>query len=303
MKPLIRVFPSRTHFTPTDDLAFVGDPPLPGFRPAQAEVHISCTFTWDLAEAERLVAAWSQYYPDVKLGGPAVRVHRGGCFTPGRYIKPGVTFTSRGCNAACKFCLVRRREGKLRELQHFASGHIIQDNNFLQTSPEHQERVFAMLRRQRRGAVFAGGLDKRLITDEFVGQLRTIKVKDVFLAFDNERELPDLYHAYSMLSWVGADRDKAREKLHCYVLLAFDEKDTPEAAEERLRTVWNVGFMPFPMLYQPPGPEKRNYRGTAWQKLASAWRPIRAKRRMAQEANCGKLYQSSIPHKSGGFVK
>jgi hypothetical protein len=27
---MIRVFPRRTKWTPTDELAFVGDPPLPG---------------------------------------------------------------------------------------------------------------------------------------------------------------------------------------------------------------------------------------------------------------------------------
>ena len=280
MKPLIRVFPSQTHFTPADDLAFVGDPPLPGFRPAEAVVHISCTFSWDLAEAERLVAAWSQHYPEVKLGGPAVGVNRGGGFVAGRYVKPGVTFTSRGCNSACPFCLVRRREGHLRELQHFATGNIIQDNNFLQTSREHQERVFAMLRRQRRAAVFAGGLDKRLITGWFVEQLKAIKVADVFLAFDNEGELPLLQAAFDKLSFLG------RERLRCYVLLAFDKDDTPEAAERRLQTVWRVGFMPFPMLYQPPGPEKRNYKGTPWQKLARSWRPAAAKQRMMKEAVC-----------------
>lgn len=274
MKPLIRVFPSRTHFTPTDDLAFVGDPPLPGFRPEQAEVAVSCTFTWDLAEAERLVAAWGQYYPDVKLGGPAVGIHRGGCFVPGRFVKAGVTFTSRGCNSACSFCLVRHREGKLRELRHFATGNIIQDNNFLQTSPDHQERVIAMLRRQRKGAVFAGGLDKYRITDRFIELLQTIKVADVFLAYDNEKELPALQAAAEKLAFLG------RERLRCYVLLAFKDDDTPEAGEHRLRQAWQAGVMPFPMLYQPPGPTKRNYKGTAWQRLASAWRPARAKKRM-----------------------
>jgi len=52
----IRVFPRRTKWTPADDLAFVGDPPLPGFRPAdpQTPVRVSVAFTWDLDEANRL---------------------------------------------------------------------------------------------------------------------------------------------------------------------------------------------------------------------------------------------------------
>lgn len=278
MKPLIRVFPSRTHFTPTDELAFIGDPPLPGFRPGQAEVHVSCTYSWDLAEAERLVLAWGQYYPDVKLGGPAVGIHRGGCFVPGRYIKTGVTFTSRGCNSACPFCLVRRREGKLRELRHFPDGYIIQDNNFLQTSREHQERVFAMLRRQRKGAVFAGGLDKHLITDWFADRLRTIRVAEVFLACDSDSDLIPLAAAYDKLGWLG------REKLRCYVLLNY-KGQTVEEGEYRLQRVWHLGFLPFPMLYQPPNPEKIDYRRTEWSRLVKRWRPAAAKSRMKQEVS------------------
>jgi len=54
---IIRVFPRRTSFTPVDELAFVGDPPLE--RPAADEVHVSCTFTWDRPRAEYLKLACS----------------------------------------------------------------------------------------------------------------------------------------------------------------------------------------------------------------------------------------------------
>lgn len=54
---------------PRDDYSFIGDPPM--IRPYADEVHISCVFTWDKPEAERLRDAWAQYYPVVRLGGPA----------------------------------------------------------------------------------------------------------------------------------------------------------------------------------------------------------------------------------------
>ena len=82
---ILRVFPRRTNATPDDDLAFVGDPPLPAFRPEADEVHVSCTFTWDRHEAERLQHAWTLYYPNVKLGGPAYD-DPGGEFVLGRYV-------------------------------------------------------------------------------------------------------------------------------------------------------------------------------------------------------------------------
>ncbi len=51
---MIRVFPSRTQWTPTDDMAFVGEPPL--FRPPDRHipVRVSVTFTWHKPEAERI---------------------------------------------------------------------------------------------------------------------------------------------------------------------------------------------------------------------------------------------------------
>jgi hypothetical protein len=43
---IARVFPKRTRATPTDDLVFIGPPPLPEFWPACDEVHISCAWSW-----------------------------------------------------------------------------------------------------------------------------------------------------------------------------------------------------------------------------------------------------------------
>lgn len=127
MKKVIRVFPKRTSHTPIDDMAFIGAPPLD--RPEADEVHISCAFTWDQPKAEDLKMAWSQYYPVVKVGGPAYDDPCDG-FTPGQYLKPGITITSRGCNNHCPWCLVPEREGKIRELA-ICPGNKIQDNNLL----------------------------------------------------------------------------------------------------------------------------------------------------------------------------
>lgn len=96
--------------TPRDGLAFVGDPPL--LLPSADEVHISVSFTWDIVEANRLRRAWAQHYKCVKVGGPAWFSSCNG-FTPGLYIKDGITFTSRGCNNHCPWCLVPFSEGKL----------------------------------------------------------------------------------------------------------------------------------------------------------------------------------------------
>jgi len=237
---IIRVFPRRTNFTPTDDMAFVGNPPM--IRPEADEVHISCTFTWDKPRAEYLAQAWGQYYP-VKLGEPAYDDPCNG-FTPGMYIKQGVTFTSRGCDNQCPWCLVPKREGKLRPYKDIADGNILQDNNYLQCNLQHRFKVYQMLMCQH-DIQFTGGLDSRLLTQEDADMIRSLSVRQMFFACDTKYDLKHLIKAKQLMG------DLSRDKLRCYVLLAFNGQTISEAIEH-LENVWNAGFMPFAQLYQPP---------------------------------------------------
>ena len=159
MKKILRVFPRQTAMTPTDAMAMVGEPPGL-FIPDHDEVHVSCTFTWDMERAEWLKYQWEAATDKpVKIGGPA---YGSPCdsFTAGLYVKQGVTFTSRGCNNNCSWCFVPKREGKLKELP-IVAGNIVQDNNFLQCSRAHKDKVFEMLRSLKIRASFRGGVGSR----------------------------------------------------------------------------------------------------------------------------------------------
>lgn len=269
---ILRVFPRHTSFTPTDAYAFVGDPPM--MRPEADEVHVSCAFTWDVERAKRLAAAWGQYYPVVKLGGPAF-ASPAEDFTPGMYLKDGVTFTSRGCNNRCPWCLVSEREGKLRLLNPISPGYIINDNNFLETGHAHMEKVFAMLRQQKHRAEFTGGLEPELVDDWFADQLRGLRVGQVFFACDTDAHIPILAKAAERLSFLGRDR------LRCYVLLAY-KGESIERGLARLKAVWDTGCIPFAPLYQPP--EKRIDYSEEWRHLARMWsRPAETKALMKRQ--------------------
>jgi len=155
-KRIIRVFPRETSMTPTDAYAFIGDPQFDILRPEAEEVHVSVTFTWDIKEGQRLVEAWGQFYDNIKLGGPVFGC-RDSTFTSGMYINHGVTFTSRGCNRRCEFCLVPEREGKLRLLP-IVPGHIVQDKKLLQKGRENMRKIFEKIREQKRAITFSGGI-------------------------------------------------------------------------------------------------------------------------------------------------
>lgn len=236
----LRIFPRRTSYTPTDEMAFVGNPPL--MLPEVDAAYISVTYTWDKIEGERLAQAWEPYY-DVTLGGPAYDTHMGD-FIPGLYVKPGVTFTTRGCNNQCSYCLVPAREGRLREIADFYPGNIIQDNNILQASPGHLGRVFEMLRGQK-AVEFRGGIDPRLMTPEIAEGIRSTKPKRIYLAADTSNRMAVLHEAIDLLGL-------PRHKISVYTLIGHNSTSSITRAYDRLVDVWNAGGLPFAQLFQPP---------------------------------------------------
>jgi hypothetical protein len=234
---IARVFLTKTRMSPDDEHVYFGPPE--SNTPKYDEVHISATFTWDLSHCG--LANYWEKYGAIKVGGPACG-DPGGEFVPGRYLKKGITITSRGCPWNCPFCYVPKREGKIRELK-IHNGNIIQDNNLLACSKSHLQKVFQMLRKQR-AIEFKGGLDCRLMNAWIFEELCSLKIKSLWFAYDTEEILPSLQKSAEKLRSYFP-----RNKLRCYVLIGY-AKDTIEAAEARLKTVWELGFLPFAMLYQ-----------------------------------------------------
>ena len=70
--------------------------------------------------------AWRPVAP-VKIGGVAYG-DRGAEFAPGRYIRPGYVFTSRGCPRRCWFCSVWKRVPVPRILPVIDGWNILDDN-------------------------------------------------------------------------------------------------------------------------------------------------------------------------------
>ena len=270
---MIRVFPKRTDWTPTDEFAFVGDPPLfPVFSPKFSRVRISVTFTKDISEGERLFRAWSNIYQDVQIGGPAFD-DPGNDFIPGRFIKMGVVITSRGCIRKCPFCFVPSREGKIRELP-IKGGWIIQDNNLLACSRPHIESVFEMLRQQPKPISFPGGLDARLLRKWHVELIKSIRLETLFVACDSQQAIKPLAVAANLLA------DLPQNKKHCYALIGYGD-DTIVDAEKRLRVIYEMGFLPFAMLFDA------DHKNKDWKQFQRTWtRPAAYKTLMKKEKPC-----------------
>jgi len=257
---IARVFPRKTNATPIDDYVFIGEPGL--FVPDDiTEVHVSVTFVWDIPAAERIAKAWERIAP-VKIGGPAYG-DSGGNFISGMYVKKGYVITSRGCNNNCWFCLVPKREGKLRELP-IAEGNNLLDNNILGCSEQHIRAVFEMLETQPQ-VKLSGGLEAKLLRPWHVDLLEKAKVQEAFFAYDTPDDLPPLIEASKILkanSWYRI------YKARCYVLCGYPG-DTITEAEKRCMAALKLGFYPFAMFYRDP--HGKTTKTHEWQQFQCSW--------------------------------
>jgi hypothetical protein len=264
MKKIARIFPRRTHATPDDAYAFVGEPDYLSVPKDILEVHISVTFTWDLSEAQRLAELWSRVAP-IKIGGPATG-ERGENFHPGQYLKQGCVITSRGCPNRCWFCGVPEREGSVVRELPVRDGWNVMDDNLLACSEQHIRSVFRMLEQQKANGYqpqFTGGLEAKRLRPWHVELLKRLRPKQMFFAFDTPDDLLALEEATRLFKAVEYG---TRNNLRCYVLVGFPG-DTFLYAEQRLLTAMRLGFGPMAMLYR----NQHNTTTLEWRRFQRLW--------------------------------
>jgi len=223
------------------------------------DVLISTVFTWDKPVAESMGEYYRSIGAKVQVGGPAYD-DPGAEFIPNKFMAPGVVITHRGCPRACPWCYVPKREGrKIRHLDIHA-GNILQDNNFLACDQTHRDKVYAMLRTQRRCSL-RGGLDARLLRDSDIEAIRGLRLFDLWTAHDSTDNGASL-SAIRRFRAAGIPQGKIR----CYVLVGFGG-ETMTQAEDRLRMVWEAGAYPFAQLFD-------GYTGSdilEWKRFARRW--------------------------------
>jgi len=258
---IARVFPRKTKASPFDDLAFFGPPGI--FPPEVDEIHVSVTFTYDMEYGEYLAHQWDRFGIPVKVGGPGAGTP-GGEFIPGKYLRPGLVITSRGCGNRCWFCQVWKREGNIKELKIHPGNNIL-DDNFLQCSEEHQRKVFRMLKETNQKEIeFTGGLEAARLKDWHIEEFRKLPIKQLFFAYDTPDDLEPLRDAGRRLLAAGYTRTS--HDLRAFVLLGFPG-DTFDAAERRLMEAYHSGFYPMGMLYK----NKKGFQSEDWISFNTDW--------------------------------
>lgn len=269
---LARVFARRTRASPDDPLAFFGPPSVKEMSLGIDRVHIDVTFTADKPKAQMLAEYWQRVAP-VDLGGVAYEtqdgVSYGDEFVPGKYVKHGYTFTSRGCPRRCWFCAVwkRRPQPVILPIQ---DGWNVLDDNLLACPEPHVREVFAMLRRQKRRVEFTGGLEAAALQDYQVGLLADLRPRpNCFFAYDPGDPFETLRSAAQRM--LAAGFTTCSHRLGVYVLIGYP-RDTFVEAEKRLLDMVSIGFTPRAMLWQPDTPSAEKWRPPAkWRKLQRVW--------------------------------
>jgi hypothetical protein len=238
---IIRVFPRKTIATPTDENVRFS---VPSLFDGCDQVNISVSFTYDMKQAEYLYSQW-KYVAPVTMGGAAITKEEGN-FIKGMYLKEGYTITSRGCNNKCWFCIVWKKQPFVKELP-IVEGNIIQDDNLLACSDQHIINVFEMLKKQKKPIIFSGGIEAKLLKKWHIDLLKSIKLSELFCAYDTPDDLEPLFEAGKLLT--EANITLKNRKARCYVLIGYPS-DTFEQAEKRLHQTIDAGFFPFAMLWR-----------------------------------------------------
>ncbi len=170
-----------------------------------------------------------------------------------------IGFTQRGCRLACKFCVVRKKEGapqSVNSIHQIWRGapwprklHIL-DNDFFGV-PEWRDRV-KEIREGNFRVCLSQGINVRMITEEAAEALASIEYRDtqfrerrLYTAWDNIGEEARFYAGVAKLRAAGIPPSHLR----VYMLVGFDQKETWQRIWYRFRRMVDSGIEPYPMVY------------------------------------------------------
>ncbi len=171
------------------------------FRPIADKIYISCIFDknkkkcFEWQDDPKCLIGGSGYSLDIVLPEEIERV------------KPRINlgFTTRGCIRNCKFCIVPKKEGKIRVVGDLldlwdgkAKDIVLLDNNIL-ALPEHFKLICKQARDNKIRLDFNQGLDHRLLNQEIVDELKSIRHLDLHFAWDNMSDFATVEKAINLL--------------------------------------------------------------------------------------------------------
>lgn len=224
------------------------------------KVYISCVFRQNRSIA---LGISKMFNCPVEVGGPGVNLESK---LPDEiehmmpdyslyHVQYSMGFTSRGCIRSCPWCIVPKKEGKIRDhalIKEFLAHKkvILFDGNFL-ASPKWKENLEFIIQ-HRLEVNFNQGLDIRLIDNEKASWLSKVKAKTstfktdmLHFAFDDVAYEKQVRHGVEVLETHGIKP----YKLTFYFLCGFYEPYDFQEDMYRFKVLRELGVNPYCMVY------------------------------------------------------
>lgn len=170
-----------------------------------------------------------------------------------------IGFTQRGCRLSCSFCVVPKKEGKVRQAATIADiwrGNpwpkelLLLDNDFF--GQAHWRERIKELRDGGFKVSFNQGINARCITDEAAEAIASVnyrddsmKVKRIYTAWDSRSDEERLFAGLERLVKYGVKPDN----IMVYMLIGYWPGETAEDREYRRKRLRDFGARPYPMAY------------------------------------------------------
>jgi hypothetical protein len=173
--------------------------------------------------------------------------------------RQSIGFTQRGCRLKCPFCVVPRKEGRIRAEQTIAElwrgdpfprELILLDNDFF-GQPEWRERLHE-IRNGKFKVSFNQGINARFLTDEAAEAIASVdyrddsmKVRRIYTAWDNRKDEERLFAGLKRLVKYGVKPDH----IMVYMLIGYWPGETTEDRLFRQKRLREFGCRPYPMPF------------------------------------------------------
>lgn len=229
------------------------------------KVYASAIFEKTLPLVRRL----QQVYPGAIIGGTGVNytttVEALGIlgleldYSLYPHFRQSIGFTQRGCRLKCEFCVVPKKEGKIRPEHTIAEiwrgdpwprELLLLDNDFF-GQPAWRERI-AEIRDGGFKVSFNQGINCRCITDEAAEAIASVdyrddsmKVKRIYTAWDSKGDEERLFVGLNRLVKYGVKPDN----IMVYMLVGYWPGETHAERDYRRRRLREFGARPYPMPY------------------------------------------------------
>lgn len=228
-------------------------------------VYGSTIFNW----SANALSAFKTEFPEAILGGTgsgSTRTveeitgdHEQYDYSIYPWFKHSIGFSQRGCRLNCSFCVVPKKEGRVKPVnsiwdiyrgEPYPRNILLLDNDFF-GQPEWRKRCDE-LREGNFKVCFNQGINVRLIHKEGAEALATLKFRDdqfkrerIYTAWDNRKDEEIFMRGINLLLGAGIKPNR----IMVYMLCGYWPGETMDDIFYRFNMMREMGLRPYPMVY------------------------------------------------------